>query len=331
MPFPRILSLISTLAILQAPVTAAGDAPLALHIDPGRLSVSGLSSGAWMAGQLHVAHSSRIGGAALLAGGPYGCAGGSLTKALGLCTRGGKLDTGSLVKKLRRLGESGVVDDPANLADDRVWVFHGSADVIVDASVTTAAADFYRAFVSPESVALVDDVPAAHGMPTQASGLACGEMAPPFVNACGFDAAGALLEHLYGPLEPPAAVTGPLRELDQRAHAAAGLWEHAFVYVPESCLDGAACGLHVAFHGCRQSAEFVGDTFASSAGYNEWAESNRLVVLYPQVASSTADPVNPHGCWDWWGYTGERYATKRGPQVAAVMALIDTLIGSARP
>ena len=39
------------------------------------------------------------------------------------------------------------------------------------------------------------------------------------------------------------------------------------------------------------------------AGYNEWADTNGIVVLYPQL-----DPTeildNPEGCWDWWGYTG---------------------------
>jgi hypothetical protein len=36
-------------------------------------------------------------------------------------------------------------------------------------------------------------------------------------------------------------------------------------------------------------------------------------------------PFNPNGCWDWWGYSGENYATKQGPQMAAVKQLIDAL------
>ena len=85
--------------------------------------------------------------------------------------------------------------------------------------------------------------------------------------------------------------------------------------------------MHIVFHGCQQSAAFVGDQFAKGAGYNEWAETNKLVVLYPQVDSSRIAPMNPMGCWDWWGYTDENYATKNGAQVGVVKATLDALAG----
>jgi poly(3-hydroxybutyrate) depolymerase len=74
----------------------------------------------------------------------------------------------------------------------------------------------------------------------------------------------------------------------------------------------------------------VDDVFARDAGYNEWAESNRLLVLYPQVASSKVAPMNPLGCWDWWGYTDENYATQTGLQIAAVMATVGLLSTSGK-
>ena len=301
-----------------------GRAPLDLDIDAERVTVSGLSSGAYMAGQLHVAHSSLFGGAGLLAGGPYGCAGGSIQQALGACAKGGELDLEGLAAEVRQLAGTGAIDDPGNLQDDRVWIFHGAADAVVAPGVAAAAARFYALYLPPANIATIDAVPAGHGMPTTATGVTCGEMASPFLNACGFDAAGELLEFLHGPLDPPAEATVALRTLDQRAFAEAGLWEHAFLYVPEACAEGASCGLHVALHGCLQSAELVGDAFASGAGYNRWAESNRLVVLYPQARS--APPANPMGCWDWWGYTGEDYATRDGAQIAALKALVDGLM-----
>jgi hypothetical protein len=45
-----------------------------LGIDIDKTSVSGLSAGAYMAGQLQVAHSNSIIGAGIVAGGPYACA-----------------------------------------------------------------------------------------------------------------------------------------------------------------------------------------------------------------------------------------------------------------
>ena len=46
----------------------------ALEAVTDRTSVSGISSGAYMAGQFQIAHSRLVVGAAIIAGGPYGCA-----------------------------------------------------------------------------------------------------------------------------------------------------------------------------------------------------------------------------------------------------------------
>ena len=51
----------------------------------GRVTVSGISSGAYAAVQAHVALSSTIAGAAAVAGGPYHCAEGNIVYALGRC------------------------------------------------------------------------------------------------------------------------------------------------------------------------------------------------------------------------------------------------------
>lgn len=52
-----------------------------MNIEPGSITTSGLSSGGYMAVQLHVAHSSIIEGSAIYAGGPYYCAQNSLAIA----------------------------------------------------------------------------------------------------------------------------------------------------------------------------------------------------------------------------------------------------------
>src|SRR3954467_11878831 len=50
--------------------------PLAAYktLEPGSVTVSGISSGAFFAHQFHVAYSSLVTGAGIVAGGPYGCA-----------------------------------------------------------------------------------------------------------------------------------------------------------------------------------------------------------------------------------------------------------------
>src|ERR1700761_1147685 len=57
-----------------APAAQAADALPRLHADPARTSVSGLSSGGFMAVQYGVAFSASVQGIGVVAGGPYGCA-----------------------------------------------------------------------------------------------------------------------------------------------------------------------------------------------------------------------------------------------------------------
>ncbi len=297
----------------------------AFNADRSRISVSGISSGAYMAGQLHVAHSATIHGAALLAGGPYYCAEGSLQKGLGPCIKGGDTGLDALATYAEAMAKSGQIDALDNLADDTVWLFHGSKDVTVSGEVVRAAKEMYERIAPGIRTALIDDIEVTHGMPTVDKGVGCSEIKAPFLNACAYDAAGTLLAMLHPPLAERTAATGELRQIDQLGYDDAGMLEKAYLYVPASCAAGESCGVHIAFHGCQQSAEFVGDAFVRDAGYNEWAESNRLLVLYPQVASSKLAPMNPLGCWDWWGYTDENYATRSGVQITSVMAMIEAL------
>ena len=57
----------------------------ALAVDLRELTVSGVSSGAYMAVQFQVAYSQLVRGAGIIAGGPYDCAEGSVWRALTRC------------------------------------------------------------------------------------------------------------------------------------------------------------------------------------------------------------------------------------------------------
>lgn len=148
------------------------------------------------------------------------------------------------------------------------------------------------------------------------------------INDCDYDTAGAILQHLYGDLNArdPQAKPENLVETDMSAYFGSGshVAESGYLYVPDSCRGNPGdCSLHIAFHGCVQGAEFIDDRFAMQAGFNEWAESNHLIVAYPQIEKSL---FNPKGCWDWWGYTDEDYDLRSGKQVAGVAAIIDSFV-----
>jgi poly(3-hydroxybutyrate) depolymerase len=69
----------------------------------------------------------------------------------------------------------------------------------------------------------------------------------------------------------------------------------------------------------------VGQAFVRNAGYNRWADTNKIVVLYPQTGKGATN-----GCWDWWGYDDANYAKKSAPQMKAIVAMMDR-IGSGAP
>ena len=294
-----------------------------------RISVSGVSSGAYMAVQTQVALADRIAGVAALAGGPYHCAEGSVQTALGPCIKGEGLNVEPMLATVNERAAAGTIAGTEQLAGSRAWVFHSPTDGIVSPRTSEVLVEFYRNFLPAESIVFVNDVEAAHGFPTLDTGVACNEMGGDYLNACNFDAAGRLLAHLYGELSPRAE-TAPVDNLQivdfSRFFAAdADIADQGFVYTPASCRDDSSdCRLHVVFHGCRQGAEFIEDRFAVQAGYNEWAESNDIVVAYPQVEKSLL--ANPQGCWDWWGYTDADYDTRVGVQIAGVSAMIDAFV-----
>jgi poly(3-hydroxybutyrate) depolymerase len=327
----RCLALATLIPCVAHHLAAAAEPLPALKIDLARTSVSGLSSGAYMAGQFHVAFSGEVMGAGIIAGGPYGCAEGQLNLALNRCmqTTLGEPDPAALFARAEGLAAAGAINPPANLSDDRVYVFAGTADETVLPAVGAKIPAFYAAAGVPAAnIRLGADVDAGHGFVTEDGPVPCARTASPFVNDCDLDQARAILEHVYGPLNPPAASTPAPVEFDQTAYLAnpesRGMAETGWAYVPASCASGETCRAHVAFHGCKQSFERVDDAFVEGAGFNRWAETDHVVVLYPQAHDS---PGNPNGCWDWWGYTGQQYATKTGVQMAAVHRMLQALAG----
>jgi poly(3-hydroxybutyrate) depolymerase len=111
------------------------------------------------------------------------------------------------------------------------------------------------------------------------------------------------------------------------------LGDTGFVFVPKDCADGQACRVHVALHGCKQDVGDIDRKFVDDTGYNGWADTNRLIILYPQTRTSSFAPFNPQACWDWWSYVnhGDGYVTKSGAQIKTIKAMLDALTADAVP
>lgn len=328
----KLKSLLCLAAMLPLAAWAADPLP-AFHGDPKQSSVSGLSSGAFMAAQYQVAYSASVVGAGVVAGGPYYCAQGSLP-GTAACMAGPPPQPALLLASAKQFAATGRIDPLAELAKRRVYLFSGTQDNTVHTPVVDAAASFFQlAGVPAAQIAYQKQLPAGHAQITPAYGNDCGVTASPYINHCawqgqGYDQAGLILQHIYGALQAKAsALTGRIVRFNQKPYAAAGssLADEGFVYVPRACAEGETCKVHIALHGCQQYAGKVGDAFYAHAGYNNWADSNRILVLYPQTTTSA---TNPQGCWDWFGYTGPAYAWKSGLQMRALKAMADRLVSA---
>jgi hypothetical protein len=233
-----------------------------------------------------------------------------------------------LSERVRRLAAQGRVDPLESAADGRIYLFAGTEDHTVVPAIVTAAAEFYLAIGVPASkIKHVRDVPAGHAFVTADKGLGCGASKAPYIVDCDYDQAGDLLRHIYGDLAPKAAApSGQLLVFDQteftRDLSDHGMSSLGIAYLPTECGNWGGCRVHIAFHGCSQNRAAVGDAFATDTGFARWADTNRVIVLFPQAAHS---PANPQACWDWWGYTGRDFLTKTAPQIVAVRRMLERL------
>jgi poly(3-hydroxybutyrate) depolymerase len=334
------------LSACSAKQEAANPLP-ALGANITHVTVSGLSSGGYMAGQYLVAHSQGVSGAGIVAAGPYGCAlneiaasapisaigvGANATQALQGCTSAnlssfGVLDPRKLADLASRLADQGKIDALNNLANAKIYLYSGKDDRKVDHKVVEAAYDFFADVGVPRSnIQFPQNAPGGHAfLVANQSGNDCGSSDSPYVAHCGIDQAGAILAYL-GLI---ASGKGKAKAenyiiFDQAPFGdeKANLAPMGEAYIPSDCKNEAGCRVHVVFHGCQQSRQAVGEVFVRDTGFADWAEANRLILIFPQVSSST---VNPEGCWDWWGYTGREFLTRDAPQIKAVKAMIDAV------
>ncbi len=299
-------------------------------------TVSGLSSGGYMAVQVHIAFSSMFNGSAIFAGGPYYCAEGNIMTAEYKCmkTLEGLPDTASLISLTKSYAAAGKIDKVDNLKDDRVYLFSGSDDSVVAPDVMHSLQTYYNYLVEPYNIVANFNVKAEHCMPTLSYGEACATLGSPYIGKCAFDGAGAAFQALYGEDVKPSVtqIAKNLQAFSQKTYLPAStgtsIADQGYIYVPTACANGDICHLHFAFHGCEQTEDLIGNAFAAHTGYNEWAEANNVIVVYPYAKRSMSFPSNPNGCWDWWGYTDKSYGIQEGLQMQFVKKLYDILTGS---
>jgi poly(3-hydroxybutyrate) depolymerase len=335
----KLLRLLAVTAAFAAAAAHAAVPLPKLNVDKSQTTVSGLSSGGFMANQLGYAFSSTFKGVGVFAGGPYMCAGHSNYTA---CMYNATISSSMLTTMQNDLNawSGNQIDAKANVANQKIFMFVGTSDSTVGPNPMNAVQTQYQNNgVAAANLQYVQRASTAHVFPTDFDSTGnngCSTTASPYISNCGYDGAKAMLQMFYGTLNARnnAPAAGNYIEFDQTAFTTnPGMAATGWVYVPANCASGAQCKVHVALHGCQQNYATIGDKYLKNTGLTRWADTNSIIVLFPQTrvdntsrqTSASGSLANPNGCWDWTGWYGTNFAQKAGTQTAAIKAMVDTL------
>ncbi|MFN9066880.1 MAG: prolyl oligopeptidase family serine peptidase, partial [Bdellovibrionales bacterium] len=166
---------------------------------PDGITISGLSSGAYLAVQMHVAFSNLFSGSASISGGTFWCAEGSVITAQLDCMRFPKTENATTsLAQLQIYEKEGLVDPTRNLQNDRVLIFSSHKDSIVNLKNSARLENFYRSLIPHQQITHLVSQEAGHGFLTDNFGRKCGEEGSPWFQNCSFDLAGQILKRMYG-------------------------------------------------------------------------------------------------------------------------------------
>ena len=348
------LTLISSSAVAAEHAHPEHRAPLGNPLNFSTVTISGISAGAAMAVQIATAHSTVVKAAGIIAGLPYMCALQrlpTLDTAEECMNYPSTIDTLQLLTGASEASTLGEIDNLSNLKDRSFMLFSGLNDTVVHHRSMEILASMLKNDFKVNTLKTFFNYTAEHAWITDQYGDKCDHLGEPYINNCHLDFAGEFLkmafeQQLGVALSPRAAAISMdnFFLFDQKKFGASpalnSLAGEGFIYVPSNCrvaINGQtihpngtrSCHLHVNFHGCEQSRSEQGTNYVSHTGLNEWAESNDIVVVYPQTVKSE-DPLvyNPKGCFDWWGYsTGDElnFAIQSAPQIQFVHRIITAL------
>jgi hypothetical protein len=249
------------------------------------VTVSGISSGGFMAAQLGVIYSDEISGVGTVAGGFYGCASdhfeqmhqlaesnfmndkalfllntfNPIHRAVNICM---KAPTLAIVNSDRAeaFADQKLIADTKNIKNQKVYIYQGQGDKVVSPKMQKQLKDFYLKMSVPEKNIQLSTSKGGHNFPTDQKNLnACSEQGVPYISSCNKNVAGEILNFLVSPkLVRTKADIRNMHVISQKQDSRPdSISEYGYLVSSQKCLDNPAkCNLHVALHGCEMNDSF---------------------------------------------------------------------------
>ncbi len=291
------------------------------------VTISGISSGGFMAVQMATLYPEQISGVGSVAGGFYFCAGNSYFNSQSCMKNPKNAKLPSIDVVLKNSQQKSYL----SWQNQRAYIYQGTADAVVNIDMLAQLEKYYVDILKFD-VSHVKKVTGTgnHNFPTNNDHLmSCDQLKNPYIADCDFDLAGDMLSFLIGhqlSIAPPKDENLFIvdQNLDRKNIVnetlvytpASSLAGYGYLYASDFCLSNPQqCHLHVALHGCDMN-DYVSlslKKFVLQSGFLNYAEKNQMMILFPQTNISLFNnPYNPKRCWDWFGSTGLRYATRDG-------------------
>ena len=153
-----------------------------------------------------------------------------------------------LIAQADEWAKSGDIDDLHNIANQRIYIFAGYNDAVINPGVGAAAYRFYLHYLGgrdPGNLFFQNAIGAGHSQVTITYGLPCNANKDYYIDHCDYDQAGIILRHIYGALNPrnEGGLTGRLLPFDQSemtspaSPASYSMADTGYVYVPATCAN----------------------------------------------------------------------------------------------
>lgn len=242
------------------------------------------------------------------------------------------------------------IDPLVNIKNQKYLLYHGAKDQVVDPQMQ-GQIEIVKKYFGNTNIKVISHPEGGHNFPSKKmTSLKCNQEFPPYVGSCGLDLATEIINYFYPEFDQKLYDVGSIRTYvvsQDTPGRPDSIAPYGYVVASDYCMKSPKnCKVHVSFHGCKMTDYFdeklqtdfenqVGRTginyqpdenqrelsfnlksFVGLSGFKEAIKNKPIIVVFPQTQISQINyPLNPSGCWDWYGWTGRDYAFKTGTEI----------------